>query len=84
MSIESRMSSLVIPNLWLAAFSDVGAVSEGIDAFDRHSFYPSVGVGIRYLFYGQVPLRLDIAYPLRSTILSAQEPNYSFDFFYTF
>ena len=84
MSIESRVSSLVIPNLWLAAFSDVGAVSEGIDAFDRHSFYPSVGVGVRYLFYGQVPLRLDIAYPLRSTILSAQEPNYSFDFFYTF
>jgi outer membrane protein assembly factor BamA len=84
MSIESRVSSLIIPNLWLAAFSDVGAVSEGISDFTLESFYPSVGVGVRYLFYGQVPLRFDIAYPLRATFLSAQEPNYIFDFFYTF
>ena len=84
MSLESRFSSLVIPNLWLATFSDLGAVTEGMSDFSLNSFYPSVGVGLRYLFYGQVPLRLDVAYPLRETILSNQEPNYSFDFFYTF
>ena len=48
------------------------------------SFYPSVGVGARYLLYGQLPLRFDVSYPLKSTLIGEQELTYYFDFFYTF
>ena len=84
MSVEARASSVVLPNLWLAVFSDLGAVTQRVSDLSPSSFYPSAGAGLRYLFYGQVPLRLDVAYPLRETIFSPQVPSYYFDFFYAF
>ncbi len=82
MSVEARFPSFILSKLWLATFGDLGAVSDGLTRFDTHSFYPSIGGGIRYLLPGQVPLRFDIAYPLRETAFSAQSLGYHFNFFY--
>jgi outer membrane translocation and assembly module TamA len=45
--------------------------------------YPSVGFGFRWLVTGQIPLRLDIAYPLKETVFGPQEPRFHFNIFYT-
>ena len=82
MNVEARFPSFLINQLWLAGFADVGAISESLGQFKRQLFYPSIGAGIRYLLPGQVPLRLDIAYPLRETAFSAQSLAYHFNFFY--
>ena len=82
MNVEARFPSFLINQLWLAGFADVGAISESLGQFERQLFYPSIGAGIRYLLPGQVPLRLDIAYPLRETAFSAQSLAYHFNFFY--
>ena len=83
-SFELRASSWILSNLWFAAFSDVGAVTRRLSELSLDSFYPSIGVGARYLLYGQLPLRFDVSYPLKSTLIGEQELTYYFDFFYTF
>ncbi len=82
MNVEARFPSFLMNQLWLATFADIGAVSENISQFEAQLFYPSIGAGIRYLLPGQVPLRLDIAYPLRETAFSSQKLAYHFNFFY--
>lgn len=82
LSVEARVPSFVLSRVWFAAFTDLGAVSDGVMSLSLHHFYPSVGGGIRYLLPGQVPLRFDIAYPLRETAFSAQTLGYHFNFFY--
>jgi outer membrane translocation and assembly module TamA len=42
-----------------------------------------VGGGLRWLVTGQIPLRLDIAWPLRKTVFGAQEARIHFNIFYT-
>ena len=82
LSVEARLPSFIFSRLWLAAFSDIGAVTEGVMSLGFDQFYPSVGGGIRYLLPGQVPLRFDVAYPLRETAFSVQTLGYHFNFFY--
>lgn len=82
MNVEARFPSFLLSNLWLAIFGDMGAVSDGIKSLDLSMLYPSIGGGIRYLLPGQVPLRFDVAYPLRETAFSTKSLGYHFNFFY--
>ncbi|MAD60851.1 MAG: hypothetical protein CMH49_04935, partial [Myxococcales bacterium] len=82
MSVEARFPSFLVNQLWLAGFADIGTVSENLSRFDTQRLYPSIGAGVRYLLPGQVPLRFDIAYPLRETAFSTQSLAYHFNFFY--
>ena len=45
-------------------------------------FYPSAGGGLRWLVTGQIPLRLDVAMPLRETVFSKAEPRLHLNIFY--
>ncbi len=63
-SLEARFPTFVIDDFWWALFSDVGAVAPDWSRMNIGRFYPSVGLGLRWLVTGQVPLRLDLAYPL--------------------
>jgi len=60
-TVELRFPILKKLNLWGSTFFDVGALSESTTSFHARSFRTSVGAGVRYLFLGQVPLRLDVA-----------------------
>lgn len=82
-SLEARFDTLVFTDLWGAAFLDFGAVSPTPSqmAFDR--LYPSVGLGLRYLVTGQIPVRLDVGLPLRETAFSPQTPRLHLNLFYT-
>jgi outer membrane protein assembly factor BamA len=66
-NLEARFPTFAIDNLWGAVFSDLGAVSRDLSSMGADDMFPSVGAGLRYLFTGQIPLRLDLAYPLRTT-----------------
>ena len=44
--------------------------------------YPGAGGGLRYLVTGQIPLRLDVAYPLRATPFSEQAVRVHVNIFY--
>lgn len=82
-SVEARFPTFVIDDFWWAVFSDVGAVAPTWSemAFDR--FYPSAGVGLRWLVTGQIPLRLDVAYPLRADPFEPQTLRVHLNIFYS-
>ena len=46
-------------------------------------FKTSVGGGLRWLLSGQIPLRLDLAYPLNPTYFSEQTLRVHLNIFYT-
>lgn len=58
-SLEVRFPLLRKTELWGAVFADWGALSDSWDQLNGSSFRFSVGVGIRLLIGGQIPLRLD-------------------------
>ena len=58
-SIELRFPIVRRLNLWGAGFFDFGGLAESTTEFNRHSIRTSVGVGLRYLLFGQVPIRFD-------------------------
>ncbi len=58
-SFEVRFPLLRKTELWGAVFADWGALSDNWDQLNGSSFRFSVGVGIRLLIGGQIPLRLD-------------------------
>lgn len=58
-SVEVRFPLLRKTDLWGAAFADWGALSDTWDQLNGSSFRFSIGVGIRMLIGGQIPLRLD-------------------------
>lgn len=82
-SFETRVPSFIIGSLWWATFFDLGAVSPDLSSWATELFFPSMGLGLRYLLPGQVPIRFDVAYPLRETLFSRQVFSYHFNFFYT-
>ena len=49
---------------------------------DEHSFQVSAGGGLRMLVSGQIPLRLDLAYPLTTTPFSEQDLRLHVNIFY--
>ncbi|MCB9528266.1 MAG: BamA/TamA family outer membrane protein [Myxococcales bacterium] len=82
-SVELRFPTFIIDDFWWAVFSDVGAVAPTWTdmAFDR--FYPSAGAGLRWLVTGQIPLRLDLAWPLRPDPFEPQTLRVHLNIFYT-
>ena len=82
-SLEVRWPTFIADDWWFATFADFAAVAEAWDQMDSDRIYPSAGVGVRWLITGQIPLRLDIGYPLRSTVFGDQEPRLHFNIFYS-
>ena len=84
MSFEARFPTLLIPDLWGGVFIDAAAVSTTLSELSLERLYPSVGAGLRWLVTGQIPVRLDVAYPLRATVFDPQRaPRLHINIFYT-
>lgn len=84
-NLELRFPTLLIPNVWLALFNDWAAIGESWYHLSEQQFYASVGFGVRYLVLNQIPVRLDLAWPLKPTAFDyQQEMLYHFNIFYTF
>lgn len=82
-SLEARFPTFVIDDFWWAVFSDVGAVAPTWSEMTFDRFYPSAGVGLRWLVTGQIPLRLDVAYPLRADPFEPQTLRVHLNIFYS-
>ena len=82
-SFETRFPSFLVEDVWLAAFTDVGAIARGWRDLGTQNVHASVGGGVRWLVSGQIPLRLDMAYPLTSTRFSEQNIRIHLNIFYT-
>jgi len=83
-SLELRFPTFIFEDFWFAAFSDVAGIAPTWSAMDADRFFPSVGGGLRWLITGQIPLRLDVAAPLRETIFSRAQPRAHLNIFYVF
>ena len=59
---------------WFAAFFDFGAIAPTWREMTSDRFKTSVGGGLRWLLSGQIPLRLDLAYPLPDLFQRANPP----------
>ena len=82
-SLEVRWPTFILDDFWFAAFADVGVVTSEWDFVTEDDVFPSLGGGLRWLVTGQIPLRLDIAVPLRETGLSDREARIHLNIFYT-
>ena len=82
-SLEVRWPTFILTDFWFAAFADVGVVTAEWSRVTEDDVFPSVGGGLRWLVTGQIPLRLDIALPLRGTGLSEREARVHLNIFYT-
>ncbi len=65
-AVELRFPLFRGAGLWGSAFWDFGAMGEQIQDLHPASFRHGVGVGIRMLLSGQIPLRLDYGFPVDS------------------
>lgn len=72
LNLEARFPTMLIPDLWGAIFNDWGVVSSSLNTLSDAPFFPSLGFGLRYLVTGQIPVRMDLAYPLKETIFDPQ------------
>ena len=63
-------------------FVDVAAVAPNWGEMSGDRFYPSAGGGVRWLLTGQIPLRLDVGFPLRDTEIASQSVDVVFNIFY--
>ncbi|TNF26654.1 MAG: hypothetical protein EP329_20890 [Deltaproteobacteria bacterium] len=63
-SLELRLPLLRRLGFWVATFLDVGALADAHDTLYTSSFRFSWGVGARWLIGGQLPVRLDVGFPL--------------------
>ena len=82
-SLETRFPTFVMDDFWLAVFSDFGAIAPDWEDMELSRFRLSVGAGLRWLVSGQIPLRLDIAYPLDTTPFSDEQLRAHLNIFYT-
>ena len=55
-SFETRFPSFLVEDVWLAAFTDVGAIARGWRDLGTQNVHASVGGGVRWLVSGQIPL----------------------------
>lgn len=81
--LELRFPTFLVDDLWGTIYSDFAAISPYWRTLNAERIYSSVGGGLRYLVTGQIPLRLDVAYPLRETPFSEQEVRVHVNIFYT-
>jgi len=50
---------------WAVAFYDVGMLVDTFDQLEAEAVWHSVGVGVRWLILNQIPVRLDVGFPLQ-------------------
>ena len=82
--LEVRFPTFVVDDFWFAGFLDTGAIAPQWTDMDTHRLKTSVGGGVRWLVSGQIPLRLDMAYPLTPIDpFSPQELRVHLNIFYT-
>ncbi len=81
-SFETRFPTFVFDDFWFAVFADVGAVAPTWSEMSTDRLYPSAGAGVRWLLTGQIPLRVDVAFPLRETDIEPQSFDVVFNIFY--
>ena len=81
--LELRFPTFAVDDLWATVFGDFAAISPYWGTLGTESFYPSLGGGFRYLVTGQIPLRLDFAYPLRENVFSTRDLRVHVNIFYT-
>ena len=81
--LELRFPTFLVADLWGTVFVDFAAVAPAWAELNNDRLFPSVGGGLRYLVTGQIPLRLDLAYPLKGTVFSPQETRVHVNLFYT-
>jgi outer membrane protein assembly factor BamA len=63
-SFEVRFPVVRQVNLFGAGFVDWGGLGEGLRSFNRKTIRVSVGLGLRYILGGQLPIRLDYGFIL--------------------
>jgi len=63
-SLELRLPLLRRLGFWVATFLDGGALADEHETLYAASFRFSWGVGVRWLIGGQIPVRLDVGFPL--------------------
>lgn len=93
-SFELRVPLLERLGVWAATFVDAGALADSHETLYAASFRASFGVGLRWLIGGQIPIRLDVGFPLggaRCLTQPGDEPcltedrsSFHFDFLYPF
>ncbi len=81
-SLEVRFPTFLFDDFWWAVFGDVAAVAPGWSEMSWDRFYPSVGGGLRWLLTGQIPIRIDVGFPLRETEIEPQTFDVVFNIFY--
>lgn len=81
-SFETRFPTFVFEDFWFAVFLDLGAVAPTWSEMSTDRLYPSAGAGVRWLLTGQIPLRIDVAFPLRETDIEPQSFDVVFNIFY--
>ncbi len=81
-SFETRFPTFLVDDFWLAGFADFAAIAPTWGEMDRSRVHPSVGAGLRWLITGQIPLRLDVGFPLRATVFSKADPRIHLNIFY--
>ena len=81
--LELRFPTFLLDDFWFTAFSDFGAVAPTWSAMTADRVKTSVGGGLRWLLSGQIPLRLDLAYPLNPTPFGEQHVRWHVNIFYT-
>ena len=81
--LELRFPTHLLNDFWGSLFSDFGAVAPHWSDLRGNDFHASVGAGLRYLVTGQIPLRMDLAYPLTETVFSPQSLRVHLNIFYT-
>ncbi|MFN3201474.1 MAG: POTRA domain-containing protein [Bradymonadia bacterium] len=82
-SLEARFPTFVMDDLWGGVFLDAAAVSGTWGEMSSDDIYPSVGTGLRYLVAGQIPVRLDVGFPLRTPNFGSRGAQFTFNIFYT-
>jgi outer membrane protein assembly factor BamA len=81
--LELRFPTFILDDFWFTAFTDFGAIAPRWQDMTADRIKSSVGGGLRWLLSGQIPLRLDVAYPLGKTPFGAQDVRVHLNIFYT-
>ncbi|GEM_PF-3307415 len=68
-AIELRTPPVFFDSLRLAFFYDFGGISEDLGGLNAETIRTGTGVGLRWLFSGQIPVRLDVATPTETRCL---------------
>ena len=80
--LELRFPTFLLDDFWLQ-HSQTSGLLRRRSGMDGDRIKTSVGGGLRWLLSGQIPLRLDLAYPLNPTPFGEQSIRWHVNIFYT-